>query len=160
VTVGRDGIGIPRELAEAEGVPEDLDANAVEEYSVPDPARRAMSGRVYVVGALLCGIGALAGLGVGMWWMAGALAVLAAWHFAAAWPLEVREAEAFEQAGAALDFTVGHASAAIRFEGLRAKPVWNVILYDAEEPPTQRALVFVDGVTGELRREPFVEALA
>lgn len=159
MTVGRDGIGIPRDVADAEGVPEDLDANVVEEYSVPDPARRAISGRVYAVGAALCALGALAGLGAGMWWMVGGLGLLAAWHLAAAWPLEIREAEAFEQAGAALDFTVGHASAAVRFEGLRAKPVWNVILYDAEEPPGQRALVFVDGVTGDLRREPFVEQL-
>ena len=159
MTVGRDGIGIPREVADAEGVPEELDANVVEEYSVPDPARRAMSGRLYLAGAGLCAIGAVAGLGAGMWWSVGALLVLAAWHFLAAWPLRIKEAEAFERAGSALDFTVGHASAAVRFEGLRAKPVWNVILYDAEEPPTQRALVFVDGVSGDLRRAPFVEAL-
>lgn len=159
MTVGRDGIGIPREVADAEGVPEDLDANAVEEYAVPDPARRALAGRLYLVGAALAAAGAATGLGAGMGWAGGVLVLVAAWHFAASWPLRVREADAFERAGRALEFTVGHASAAVRFEGLRARPVWNVVLYDAGEPPTQRALVFVDGVTGDLRRAPFVESV-
>ncbi len=159
MTLDRDGIEVPREVADAEGLPEELDANVVGEYSVPDPIRRATSAKLYLGGAAVSVIGALTGLGDGMWWMASGLVALGVYHFSAAWRLTIREAVALETAGKALDFTVGHASAAVRFHGFRAKPEWNVILYDATEPPSQRALVFVDAVTGELRGEPFIEAL-
>lgn len=159
MTLDRDGIGIPREIADAEQLPDDLDANAIGEYTVPDPGRRATSAKVYLVGALLSALGALVDLGDGMWWIAGGLALVALHHSRSAWSMEVREATALEAAGKALDFTVGHASVAVRFRGLRARPEWNVILYDAEEPPSRRALVFVDAVSGDVRGRPFVEDL-
>lgn len=159
MTFDRDGIEVPREVADAERLPDDLDANLTGEYTVPDPARRATSAKVYLAGAMVAALGALADLGSGMWWMAGALVGLAVYHRWSAWPMSVREATALETAGRALDFTVGHASAAVRFRGLRVRPEWNVILYDAEEPPSRRALVFVDAVSGEVRGQPFVEVL-
>ncbi len=159
MTLDRDGIEIPREVADAEGVPDELDANVAGDYSVPDPARRATSAKLYLGGAVLSAVGALTGLGAGMWGMAAGLAVLALIHFRSAWHMTIREATALEAAGSALTFTVGHASAAVRFRGLRARPEWNVILYDSAEPPSMRALVFVDAVSGQVRGEPFVEQL-
>jgi hypothetical protein len=29
-----------------------------------------------------------------------------------------------------------------------SKPTWRILLYSAENPPTKRALVLVDGITG------------
>ncbi len=159
MTMDRDGIEIPRDVADAQRLPDELNANLVTEFTVPDPARRATAAKVYVVGVAMTVVGGMAGLGAGMWWVAGLLAVLAAVHAASAWSLKVREAEALVTAGRALGFPVGHASAAVRFRGPRARPEWNVILYDADEPPSKRALVFVDAVTGEVRGEPFVEEL-
>lgn len=155
----RSGIRIPREVADAEGVPTDLDANVGEEFLVPSPRRRRTAGWIYLVGAGLLGVGAVAGLGVWLWAAAGGLVVLALVHFLAAWPLEVDEQQALRNAVQHLPFPVGHASAAVRFTGWRARPVWHVVVYDASEPPGNRALVRVDGVTGDLLDDAFVEAL-
>jgi hypothetical protein len=84
-----------------------------------------------------------------MWWTAvGALAVVGLYHFAASWNLDVREGESLDIANRTVDFPVGHASASLGFTGWRARPVWNVLVFSADEPPSERALVMVDGVDG------------
>jgi hypothetical protein len=45
---------------------------------------------------------------------------------------------------------VGHASAQLAFRGLRARPTWRILLYSADEPPTMRGLVELDGVDGDV----------
>ena len=80
----------------------------------------------------------------------GLLAVLALWSFAAAWPIGVLDPQALETAGREVGFPVGHASAAVSFDGLRARPIWNVLLFSADEPPTRRGLVRVDAVDGHV----------
>lgn len=152
-------IEIPKELADAAGMPEDLNANVTGPYLFASPIRRRNAARIYGAGALLAALGALTGLPQGMWIVAGALALLAAHHAKSAHPLQVSDAEALAIAGRQVESSVGHASAALRFEGLFAKPVWNVLVYDAASPPTQRALVQVDGQTGELVRDVYVEPL-
>ncbi len=139
---------IPRSIAESEGVPEDLDSAAVGPYAVPSPRRRRLAGRVYLVGALLCGAAAIAGLPVGLWGMATALAVIGLYHVTSAWDLKVRESAALEIANRAVPFAVGHASAQVSFQGWRARPVWNVLVFSADEPPAERALVRVDALSG------------
>jgi hypothetical protein len=157
--VDRSGIHVPRELADAEGVPIDLDANVGDsEWGVPSPIRRRTAGWLYLGGAMVAGIGALVGLGSGLWIGVVGLGVLAAVHFLAAWPLEVDEQAALRASVREVPFAVGHASAAVRFSGWRSRPVWHVIVYDASEPPAQRALIRVDGVTGDLVGGTYVEA--
>lgn len=140
-----DGIHIPREVAEAEGVPEDLDANVVGPYRFPDPGRRRIAGAIYL--ALLVGL--VVWRPEGSWPMIGLVGLVAAWHLAAAWPLRVDQEEALLKAGALVPFPVGHASAALTFRGVRARPVWHVVVYSAEDPPSRRALVRLDGLSGE-----------
>jgi hypothetical protein len=53
-------------------------------------------------------------------------------------------------------FPVGHASAQMGWRGVLSRPTWRILLYSAEDPPTQRGLVLVDGVDGEVL-EWFVE---
>ena len=154
-----DGIRIPEEVARAEGVPDDLDSGVLGPYRFPSPARRRTAGLVYVVGAVLAVLGALAGLATGLWVIAAGFLVLAFLHDRAAWPLVIRQEEALGTAAALVPFAVGHASAALGFVGLQSRPVWNVILYSAEEPPDRRALVRLDAVTGIQLDEPYVEAL-
>ncbi len=141
---------IPREIAEQEGVPEDLDSTVVGPYAVPSPERRRRAGYVYLAAAALAALAAAAGWGRGLWLAAGALAVIAAYHLVAAWPLTVREGRALEIASRTVEFAVGHASAAVGFTGWRARPVWNVLVFSADEPPTQQGLVRVDALTGEV----------
>lgn len=152
-------IEIPQELADAEGVPDDLDSSIVGPYQFASPQRRRIAGAIYGVGALVAAVGAGAGLPRGMWFVAAALAVLAVHHVLSAHPLQVSDVDALSTAARHVDFAVGHASAALRFEGLFARPVWNVLMYDGGEPPTQRALVQIDAKSADLVREVYVEPL-
>ncbi len=141
---------IPPEVADAAGVPDDLDSMVHGPYSVPSPRRRLRAGAVYAVFVLVAVAAALGGLGDGFWLAAAALAVIAVYHAVAAWRLPVREGKALELAGGAVEFAVGHASAQVGFVGWRARPVWNVLVFSADDPPAQRALVRVDGISGDV----------
>jgi hypothetical protein len=148
VSRDRRSIEIPGKVAAAAAIPEDLDSNIVGEYHVPDTNRRRRAAAVYFAGAA-----AIAGLILGgaapsaVWWTGVAVLVaIGAYHLIAGWNLEVREGAALEIANREVDFPVGHASASLGFSGWRARPVWNVLVFSADEPPTRRALVRIDGV--------------
>lgn len=142
--VDRTGIHIDRGLADSVAIEEDLDANRTGAYRFPSPERRRIAGWVYL--AMVIPVY----FAVGTWWVAAALVALGLWHFLAAWPLAVDDAEALRIAGAAAGFPVGHASASVRFSGWRSRPRWAVVLYSAVDPPDERALVVVDAVGGEV----------
>jgi hypothetical protein len=114
---------------------------------------------MYLGAGMLAAAGAMSGLPGGMWIVAASLVVLAGWHMLTAWPLEIRDSEALETAARSVSFPVGHSSGSIRFEGWRSRPIWNVLLYAADNPPSKRGLVLIDAVTGEVRGEPFEEVI-
>lgn len=154
----RRAIFVPKDVADAAALPEDLDSAAVGPYAVPDVARRRKAGIVYLVSAALAAAAILVlDLPGAMW--ASAVAVLAAiggYHFVAGWSLRVREAAALGLANRAVGFPVGHSSASLGFVGWRARPVWNVLMFSADEPPSQRALARIDAITGSVL-ETYVE---
>ena len=76
------------------------------------------------------------------------LALIAAYHFACAWPLDIDQTEALAVASRTVGFPVGHSCAQLAWHGLRARPVWRILLYSADEPPTMRGLVELDAVDG------------
>jgi hypothetical protein len=157
----RRAIYVPEEVAEAAAVPEDLDSDVDDlEYTVPDTNRRRRAGVVYLVGAI--GVGILIAFGLlpqPMWWTAVAVLVaVGAFHFIAGWTLAVDDGEALEAANREVPFAVGHASASLGFAGWRARPVWNVLVFSADEPPSQRGLVLVDGVDARVR-DSFVDEI-
>jgi hypothetical protein len=78
------------------------------------------------------------------------LALVAVYHLAAAWPLQLDETAALAASAANVGFPVGHASAQLAWRGVRSRPVWRVLLYSADEPPTKRGLVELDAVDGEV----------
>jgi len=147
----RKAIYVPDDVAEAAAVPEDLDSDVPGPYMIPDTARRRRAGYVYFAGAAATGAAIVAGLPALMW--ATAVAVLVAsgvYHLVAGWRLAVREGPALEIAGRDVGFAVGHSSASLGFRGWRARPVWNVLVFNADEPPTERGLVRVDGIDGTI----------
>lgn len=150
----RRAIYVPDEVAEAAAVPDDLDSDVDElEYTMPDTNRRRRAGAVYLLGAV--GVGVLIAtdlLPQAMWWTAVAvLAGVGVYHFISGWNLAVLDREALEAANREVPFAVGHASASLGFSGWRARPVWNVLVFSADEPPSQRGLVLVDGIDGRVR---------
>ncbi len=139
-------------------MPDDLQSDVLDPYAVPDVARRRRAGLVYVVAAVVGAAGIGAGLPAGMWLLVGFFLVVAVYHQVAGWPLRVRENEALEVANRTTGFPVGHASAAVSFVGWRARPVWNVLVFSADDPPSERGLVRVDGIDGHVV-EQYVEAV-
>ena len=150
---------IPEEVAKAEGVPEDLDSSVLGPFTVPSLTRRRRAGIFYLAGAALVALGIAAGLPTGMWLMVGVLVLIGAYNFVAAFELGIREKEALSIANRNTDFAVGHASAALGFVGWRSRPVWNVLVFSADEPPTERGLVRINAVSGEVE-DVYVEVNA
>lgn len=84
------------------------------------------------------------------------LALVGAYSFVSGWNLEVDERDALVIATRQVGFPVGHASAQMGWRGLLSRPTWRILLYSAEDPPTKRGLVLIDGVDGAVV-EWFVE---
>ncbi|MCU1497214.1 MAG: hypothetical protein JWM47_1167 [Acidimicrobiales bacterium] len=149
-------------VADAEvrdALPEDLDISEfVGPYVFPNNNRRRVPGYLYLLIGLACvaGWALVARDGdavlVNDGFLAAGLALLAigAYHLVAGWNLDVDERDALVAATERVGFPVGHASAQLGWRGLRSKPTWRILLYSAENPPTRRGLVLVDGVDGEI----------
>lgn len=148
----RRRIEIPAEVAADEAVPDDLDATQHEPYAIPSTRRRRRGAVVYSMAAVLAGA-------AGLWVVVAVFAMAAAWHAAASWTIEVLDPQALEAATREVQFPVGHASAVVGFDGIRARPVWNVLVFSADDPPTQRGLVRVDAVDGHVV-DSFTERVA
>lgn len=133
-----------------EELPEDLDITVARPYRVPDNRKRRIAAGGYVAAAAVCAAGAVVSGNGGLLAAAVFLAVAAAYHYACAWPLHVDETGALAASAAATGFPVGHASAQLAWRGLRSRPVWRVLLYSADEPPSKRGLVELDAVDGEV----------
>ena len=138
-------------------LPEDLDASGyVGPYVFPDNKRRRIPGFIYVgIGALCLLIWLAAGddavlVNEGFAWAGLGLVLVGAYHLAAAYPLELDEHEALVAATREVGFPVGHASAQMGWRGLRSRPTWRLLVYSADEPPSKRGLVLIDGVDGEV----------
>lgn len=145
-------------------LPADLDAAGyVGPYQFPDNARRRIPGAVYLVMAAgLIAVWALAGddavlANDGYLWAGLGLAVFGAYSLQAGSPTRVDEHEALVAATRCVGFPVGHASAQLSWRGLRSRPTWRVLVFSADEPPSQRGLVLVDAVDAHVV-EHFTEA--
>jgi len=141
-----------------DALPADLDVSElVGPYVFPNNNRRRVPGYLYLVLGVGCAAlwllagdgtsplvnGGFLGAGIG-------LVLLGAYHLLAGWNLDVDERDALVVATERVGFPVGHASAQLGWRGLRSRPTWRILLYSAENPPTRRGLVLVDGVDGEV----------
>jgi hypothetical protein len=128
-------------------LPEDLDVTAyVGPYVFPDIRRRRIAGTLYALlgaGALWAAVASDNG---GLLFGAILLLAIAAYHFAAGWPLLIHQTEALAVASRTVGFPVGHSSAQLAWRGWLSRPTWRILLYSADEPPTVRGLVELDAV--------------
>ena len=136
---------------EGDDLPEELDVTAyVGPYVFPDIRRRRIAGAIYVVvGGAALWAGLAAGNG-GLVFAGIFLLVIAAYHFATAWHLAIDQTEALAVASRTVGFPVGHASAQLAWRGLLSRPVWRILVYSADEPPSIRGLVELDAVDGHV----------
>ena len=142
-------------------LPGELDVSGyVGQYTFPDISRRRIPAVIYLVIAAGCfllwvthrGPGHVL-VNEGFLWVAVALALIGLYHWAAAWPLNVGETDALVAAVRRVGFPVGHASGQLGFRGLRSRPSWRILLYSADDPPSMRGLVELDGVDGHVQGE-------
>jgi hypothetical protein len=161
----RDGATTPLSDADIrDALPDDLDAAGyVGPYLFPNNNRRRIPGYLYLamaVGCLALWVASLGGDAVlvngGFLAAAIGLGLFGAYSIVAGWNLAVDERDALVAAVRTVGFPVGHASAQMGWRGVLSKPTWRILLYSAEDPPSQRGLVLVDGVHGEVL-EWFVE---
>jgi hypothetical protein len=135
-------------------LPEELDVTAyVGPYVFPNINRRRIPAVMYAALAVLCLAGWVWSTNVGLLAAAILLGAVSAYHFATAWNLEVDQTQALVVATRTVGFPVGHASAQLAWRGLRSRPVWRILLYSADEPPTKRGLVELDAVDGHVMGE-------
>lgn len=137
-------------------LPDDLDITGlVGPYEFPNNSRRRIASILYLVIGLIC---LWLGLAVDSPLVNGGLAVVGAglvafavWSFVVAVDTRHDETDALVAAAKVTGFRPGHAAAQMTWRGWRSRPVWRVLLYTDEEPqPLRRAIVLVDGVSGEV----------
>ena len=138
-------------------LPEDLNVSEfVGPYVFPNNNRRRVPGYLYLLIAAGCIVTwAIAGpdgvlVNRGLLFAGIGLAIIGAYHLLAGWNLDVDERDALVAATERVAFPVGHASAQLGWRGLASRPTWRILLYSAENPPTRRGLVLVDGVDAEI----------
>lgn len=142
----------PAELRDE--LPEDLDRGFVGPYLFPDNKRRRIPGLLYLlIGGVAVALGAAAGdagvlVNVGVVVAGVGLIAFGLYSLIAGYPLRIDENDALLTATRQAGFAVGHASAQLGWRGLRSRPTWRLLLYSADDPPTKRGLVLVDGVDG------------
>ena len=152
-------LAMPDDLAPEDGeyrdeLPADLDVTGyVGPYLFPTMERRRIPATMYVVLAACCVLGFAISSNGGLLAAAIVLALIALYHYACAWPLTIDQTEALLIASRTVGFAVGHSSAQLAWHGLRARPVWRILLYSADEPPTMRGLVQIDAVDGTVMGE-------
>lgn len=145
-------------------LPEDLDAGEfVGPYTFPNNNRRRIPAAIYLVLGLVC-VGLFAArrtdsalVNAGTLWAGVGLVLFGAYGMVAGWTLAVDESDALVAAAATVGFPVGHASAQMVWRGWSSRPTWRILCYSAENPPKQRGIVIVDGVSGDVV-EWFAEA--
>lgn len=145
-------------------LPADLQPDLVdpEDYVFPNNNRRRVPGYLYLgIAAILVLIYLVRGDGIlvnnGLLVAAAILVAVGAYSIVSGWNLAVDERDALVAAVAEVGFPVGHASAQMGWRGVLSRPTWRVLLYSADDPPSQRGFVLVDGVDGGIV-DSFVEA--
>jgi len=141
-----------------DALPSDLDLDAAAfagAYEFPDNSRRRIPGILYLVIAAACLVLWLVAdsspiVNRGFGWAALLLGLVGVFCVSSGWRMQVDERQALVAAQQAAGFPIGHASAQQVWRGLRSRPTWRVLAYDAAEPPTRRVLVLVDAVDGRV----------
>lgn len=123
----------------------------------PNNSRRRIPGLMYVCIAIVCwGTWIWRGqsdpvlVNGGMLLAGGILFVVGVYSIAVGGRLQVHETQALDLASTAITEPIGHASAQLGWRGWRSRPTWRILWYSAEDPPTHRGLVLVDGFDGQI----------
>lgn len=132
-------------------LPSDLDVTKyVGPYQFPTPRkRRTASISIFIISISAVAIGFFSS-NTAMLFGGLFMAFIGAIFFFCGWPLKIKDLDALTLAAKNSPFSVGHASAQLSFTGWFSKPLWRVVVFSSDEPPSQRGLVEIDGISGKI----------
>jgi len=149
---GHDTVG---DGAVGDELPDDLKVESayVGPYQFPDVRRRRLAALLYAIVAALTVWAGVSAANTVLVVGGIVLAVIALYHVISAYPLAVDQTDALAAASRAVGFPVGHASAQVTWRGLLSRPMWRVLVYSADDPPSLRGIVELDAVDGRVLYE-------
>lgn len=144
-------------VADQEPVDVDVgDDEYVGPHTFPNNNRRRIPATIYILaGVAMVALDAARGdesplVNVGLLWAGVGLVIFGAYGLITGWTLRVEESDALVSAARYLGFPVGHSAVQLVWRGWLSRPTWRILTYSTEDPPQQRAIVLVDGITGEV----------
>lgn len=129
----------------------DLNSEQLIPYRSLDTANRRAAAGVYLVAA--AGAAAIVvASGVEFMWITAVVPLIgvAIYQFIAGRSMQVTDMQAIEIASDTAPFEVGHGSATLGFTGVAARPIWQVLVFEAGPAPEHQALVTVDALSGDV----------
>ena len=158
-----DRIEISQEAADKQVIPEDLNSLAVGSYIIPNPQRRKTYGFLLIITALISQFIFY----FNDWLSVTAGAVLVLFTGISILfinnTIEVKQSHVIQIVSSYIPHSIGYYSIALTFEFVKnlffLKPVWTVIVYDHNNPPTNKTIIEIDASTAELVSEIYTEPI-
>jgi len=157
-----DGIEIDNDVAEETLLPDDLNSLAVGSYVVPDPSKRKQYPYVVLGVVLLIYITSLMIDFVSFVPVIIILSIVSLLLFVVNNEFKIRQQEVIEKISNNIDHSIGYYSIALTFQFTLKQiltPVWTVIVYSHENPPSNKTIIEISAFSGRVITEPYTEKL-
>jgi len=157
-----DGIEIDNDVAEETLLPDDLNSLAVGSYVVPDPSKRKQYPYVVLGVVLLIYITSLMIDFVSFVPVIIILSIVSLLLFVVNNKFKIRQQEVIEKISNNIDHSIGYYSIALTFQFTLKQiltPVWTVIVYSHENPPSNKTIIEISAFSGRVITEPYTEKL-
>ena len=157
-----DGIEIDNDVAEETLLPDDLNSLAVGSYIVPDPSKRKQYPYVVLGVVLLIYITSLMIDFVSFVPVIIILSIVSLLLFVVNNEFKIRQQEVIEKISNNIDHSIGYYSIALTFQFTLKQiltPVWTVIVYSHENPPSNKTIIEISAFSGRVITEPYTEKL-
>jgi len=157
-----DGIEIDKDVAKETLLPDDLNSLAVGSYVVPDPSKRKQYPYVALGVVLLIYITSLMIDFVSFVPVIIILSIVSLLLFVVNNKFKIRQQEVIEKISNNIDHSIGYYSIALTFQFTLKQiltPVWTVIVYSHENPPSNKTIIEISAFSGRVITEPYTEKL-
>jgi hypothetical protein len=157
-----DGIEIDKDVAKESLLPDDLNSLAVGSYVVPDPSKRKQYPYVLLGVVLLIYITSLMIDFVSFVPVIIILSIVSLLLFVVNNKFKIRQQEVIEKVSNNIDHSIGYYSIALTFQFTLKQiltPVWTVIVYSHENPPSNKTIIEISAFSGRVITEPYTEKL-
>ncbi|MBL6628693.1 MAG: hypothetical protein ISQ16_02730 [Candidatus Actinomarina sp.] len=157
-----DGIEIDKDVAKETLLPDDLNSLAVGSYVVPDPSKRKQYPYVVLGVVLLIYITSLMIDFVSFVPVIIILSIVSLLLFVVNNKFKIRQQEVIEKISNNIDHSIGYYSIALTFQFTLKQiltPVWTVIVYSHENPPSNKTIIEISAFSGRVITEPYTEKL-